>query len=80
MLESLLIKLQAFIPATSLKEALTQVFSRQYREIFKNTFFAEHFRAAAYVDQKISFHQHLQYIQIPIQVLSASMAVPRKSS
>ena len=61
MLESLLIKLQAFIPATSLKEDLTQVFSRQYSEIFKNTFFTEHFRPAASVDQKFSFQQHKNF-------------------
>ena len=41
MLESLLIKLPGFRPATLLKETPTQVFSCEYCEIFKNTFFTE---------------------------------------
>ena len=31
------------------KETLTQVFSREYCEIFKNTYFEEHLRTAAFV-------------------------------
>ena len=41
MLESLLIKLRGFRPATFLKETPTQVFSCEYCEILKNTFFTE---------------------------------------
>ena len=47
MLESLLIKLQGFTPATLLKKTLTQMFSCEYREIFKNTFFTERLRETA---------------------------------
>ena len=46
MLESLLIKLQAFIKFRY-KETLTQVFSFEYCEIFKTTFFEELLRTAA---------------------------------
>ena len=42
MLEFLLIKLQAERLATLLKETSTQVFSREYYGIFKNSFFTEH--------------------------------------
>ena len=41
-----LIKLEAFRPQ---KESPTQVFSSEYWEIFKNTYFEEHLRAAASV-------------------------------
>ena len=37
-----LIKLQVWRPATLLKRDSTQVFSCEYCEIFKNTFFTEH--------------------------------------
>ena len=47
MLESLLIKLQGVTPATLLKKTLTQMFSCEYREIFKNTFFTERLRETA---------------------------------
>ena len=43
MVESLLIKLQAWSHATLLKETPTQVFSCEYCDIFQNNFFTEHF-------------------------------------
>ena len=42
-------KLQAFRPATLLKETPTQVLSSEYCKVFKNTNFEEHFRTAASV-------------------------------
>ena len=48
MLESLLIKLQGFRPATLLKETLTQVFSCEYCKTFKDTFFTERLRETAF--------------------------------
>ena len=43
---SFLIKLQA-APATLLKEILTRVFSSEFCEISKSTFFTEHLRTTA---------------------------------
>ena len=40
---------QSIINATLLKETLVQVFSCEFCEIFKNTFFTEHFRTTASV-------------------------------
>ena len=37
----------ALRPATLLKKRMTQVFSCEFSESFKNTFFAEHLRVAA---------------------------------
>ena len=44
MLESLFNKVAAFWPATLLKETPTQVFSFEYCDIIKNTYFEEHLR------------------------------------
>ena len=44
---SFLIKLQAFVK----KETLAQAFSREFREISKNTFFTEHLWATASVSE-----------------------------
>ena len=41
-----LIKLQALRPAALLKKAPTQVFSCEYCEIFKSTYFGGHLRTA----------------------------------
>ena len=49
MLESLLIKLQAVRPANLLKRDSNTVFSCEYCEIFKNTYFEEHLRTSASV-------------------------------
>ena len=42
MLESLFNKVAAFWPATLLKESPAQVFSFEYCDIVKNTYFEEH--------------------------------------
>ena len=42
MLDSLLIKLLGLQVCNFIKESPTQVFSCEYFQIFKNTFFAEH--------------------------------------
>ena len=47
-----LIKLQPFRSATLLKETPTQLFSCDYCEIFKNTYFEEHLGRAASVYSK----------------------------
>ena len=47
-------------PATLLTKTLVQVFSCQFREIFKNTFFIEHLRVTVSGKLGISFsHFHL---------------------
>ena len=48
MLESLLIKLQGFRPATLLKETLTQMFSCEYCKAIKYIFFTERLRETAF--------------------------------
>ena len=53
MLESLFNKVAGHqagigLPATLLKESPIQVFSCEYCEIFKNTYFAKHLQTAAY--------------------------------
>ena len=45
MLESLFNKIADYSPATLLKENPTQVFSVEFCELFKNSFFTEHLRA-----------------------------------
>ena len=40
-------------PATLLKETLAQVFSGEFCEIFKNTFFTEHLLTTAFVADQI---------------------------
>ena len=47
MLESLLIKMQAFRAAILLEETPAQVFSCEYYEIFKNIFFTGHLQKTA---------------------------------
>ena len=41
-------KVEGLRPATILKKTLTQVISCDYYEIFKNTYFKEHLRPAAF--------------------------------
>ena len=47
-----LIKLQNFRPVTLSKETPTQVFSCEYYNIFKNTYFEKHLPTAASIDCK----------------------------
>ena len=47
MLVSFLIKLQDFWPEILSKEIPTEIFSCECCEIFKNTYFEEHFQTAA---------------------------------
>ena len=55
-----LIKLQAFRPATLLKETPTQVISCEHCEIFKNTYFEKHLRTTASVNSRAAvFHKGL---------------------
>ena len=63
MLESLLIMLQA----TQLTECNTGVFSSNYCEISKNTYFEEHLRTAAF-ESKIEFVQSMKTVQSPTNI------------
>ena len=53
---SFLIKLQASVLNFIKKESLVQVFSCEFGEISKNTFFIEHLRATASVYHKTSVY------------------------
>ena len=72
MLESLFDKIADLMPAILLKETTTHVFSYEFSEIFKNTFFTEHLRATASVSciiyiklmMKVGFNLDLQKLMI----------------
>ena len=54
-----LITLQAFRLETLLKGTPTQVFSCEYCEIFKNSYFEEHLRMATFVHVKCGGNSHM---------------------
>ena len=57
-------------PANLIKEILWQVFSCEYCELFKNTYFEKHLRAAAYevMTKIVVFSQNRQYQQIFLKI------------